>query len=112
VDLIKLLKSSTIFCLPSQVEGFGISTIEAAAAGVPYVVSDIDVFREITRNGQGGLLFDTNSISDLASKIQRLLKDHSLYAKKVIEGYKLAARYQWQDVAKATEKVYTSALNS
>ena len=57
-QLIKKIKESHLFVLPSAVEGFGISTIESAAAGVPYVVSDIPVFREVTKNGKGGLLFN------------------------------------------------------
>lgn len=107
-DLINKIKSSTVFCLPSEVEGFGISVIEAAASGVPYVISDIDVFKEVTKNGQGGLIFRLGDIKDLSSKIARLLTNQKLYAAKTREALGLAKNYQWPKIAKKTEAVYES----
>lgn len=108
--LIELLESSHIFSLPSTVEGFGISIIEAAAAGTPYVVSDIDVFREITKNGFGGLLFSQNNPYDLSQKIKILLTDKNLYDQKVKECQSLSENYQWLQIAVQTEAVYESIL--
>lgn len=110
VALIKNLKSSTVFCLPSEVEGFGLAIIEAAAAGIPYVVSDIAVFKEVTKNGRGGLLFRVGDPKDLAAKIQELLVDKLLYQKKVKEAAQLAKIYQWSQIVKETESVYKSLL--
>ena len=109
-DLVRNLKESSIFCLPSGVEGFGISIIEAAAAGIPYVVSNIPVFREVTKYGQGGLFFDLGNIDDLTHKNQRLLRDQDLYQRKVREGIKLAQKYQWSTIAAQTERVYLDLL--
>lgn len=105
-DLTNLLFKSRIFCLPSQTEGFGIVVIEAAAAGVPYVVSDIPVFKQVTKNGQGGLFFQLANVKDLSLKIEKLLEDQALYQRKIKEGVSLAKNYQWSDIAQATEKVY------
>lgn len=111
-ELINKIKASHLFCLPSQVEGFGISAIEAAAAGVPYVISDIPVFKEITKNSQGGLLFKLNNVKDLSDKIERLLLDKKLYKQKVEEAKLLAQNYQWTDIAKKTEDVYLSLISN
>ncbi len=111
IELIKRLKSSYLFCLPSAVEGFGITILEAAAAGIPFVVSNINVFKEITKNGKGGLLFELGSIYDLSKKIETLLTDKNLYIKKVYEAKSLAKIYNWQDVAIKTEDVYKKLLN-
>lgn len=105
-DVIKLLKLSEIFCLPSEVEGFGIVVIESLAAQTPYVASDIDVFKEITKNSQGGLLFELENPTDLAQKIDRLLKDKRLYNQKISEGQKLVSSYSWSKIADLTEQVY------
>ena len=110
-DLVRNLKESSIFCLRSGVEGFGISIIEAAAAGIPYVVSNIPVFREVTKYGQGGLFFDLGNIDDLTHKNQRLLRDQDLYQRKVREGIKLAEQYQWSTIAAQTERAYLDLLN-
>ena len=105
-QLIKKIKESHLFVLPSAVEGFGISTIESAAAGVPYVVSDIPVFREVTKNGKGGLLFNLGSPKDLAAKIKRLLQQDVLYKKKIEDAKELATFYNWRKIAIDTEKIY------
>lgn len=105
-DVVKLLKLSEFFCLPSEVEGFGISVIEALAAQTPYVISNIDVFKEVTKNGQGGLLFDLENPVDLAQKIEKLLKNKNLYRRKVNEGQKLIKSYSWSQIADLTEQVY------
>lgn len=104
--LIQCLKSSYAFCLPSEVEGFGISVIESMAAGIPYVVSDIPVFKEITQNGKGGLIFKTGNIIDLTKKLDNLLVDKDLYTRKLKEGRHLARNYSWHNVAVQTEKIY------
>lgn len=111
-ELIEKIKSSQLFCLPSAVEGFGISIIESAAAGVPYVVSDIDVFGEITKTGQGGLLFKLNNVKDLSDKIERLLLDKKLYKQKAQEAISLAKNYQWPDIAQRTERIYLDLIKN
>lgn len=109
-NLVRTIKSSHIFCLPSAIEGFGISVIEAATAGVPYVVSNIEVFKEVTKNGKGGLFFKLGDISDLAAKLKKLLTDKELYAKKSKESRQLAKIYDWEDIAQKTEKLYLTLI--
>ena len=105
-EVIRLLMLSKIFCLPSEVEGFGIAVIEALAAQTPYVISDIDVFKEVTKNGRGGLMFELENPTDLAQKIERLLEDKNLYLQKVNEGQRLINNYNWSKIADLTEQVY------
>ena len=107
--------TSRSFCLPdlsppSEVEGFGISVIEAAAAGVPYVVSDIPVLKEVTRNGQGGLIAKVGDIAELSQKLEKLITDKKLYAEKSKQAIHLAKSYQWPQIARLTESVYTKAV--
>lgn len=109
--LILELKSSKIFCLPSSVEGFGISVIEAAAARIPYVISNIKVFKEITKNGKGGLIFKLGDICDLANNVERFLKDENLYSQKHKELKELTKLYNWKDISNETLKVYKILVN-
>ncbi len=109
-ELIDLYLSSSIFCLPSSVEGFGISVVEAAAAGTPYIVSDIGVFKEVTKNGQGGFIFKLGDIASLAEKLEKLLMDKALYKIKQADGKRLAKNYLWPAIAKETEKIYLGLL--
>ncbi len=110
-DVKKVMASSRIFCHPSTVEGFGIVVIEAMSLGIPVVVADIPVMREITHNGQGVLFFEPKNRRSLALKIQMLLTDKKLYSQKVLEAKKLAKEYSWEQIAAQTEKVYKSLLS-
>ncbi len=110
-ELVDLYKSSHIFSLPSIVEGFGIATIEAAAAGLPYVNSDITVQKEITKNGQGGYLVDSKNPLNFSQKFQLLLNNPDLYKKKSLESKRLSALYNWESIIKKTESVYYSLLD-
>lgn len=46
-EILRLLSGAGIFVFPSLAEGFGLPPLEAMAAGIPVVCSDIPVFREI-----------------------------------------------------------------
>lgn len=111
IDLIKKLKSSHVFCLPSIVEGFGLVTLEALAAGLPYVNADIPINREVTQGGQGGLLFTPQDPTDIAQKTLQLLTDKKLYQQKIAEGQHLLKNYSWSKSALQTEAVYKSVIN-
>jgi len=107
-ELIKHLMDAEIFCLPTSVEGFGISIIESAAAKTPYVVTDLPVIREVTKKYLGGLAVKLDDIYDLSKKINKLLTNKKLYDEKSKECLKLAKIYSWEKVAKQTEKTYLS----
>lgn len=110
LELIKLYKSSHLFSLPSIVEGFGIATIEAAAAGLPYVNSDTDIQKEVTQNSRGGFLVSPNDPLMFAEKFLDLLTNKNLYQKKVKEAKHLVKNYNWEQIARQTETVYKSVL--
>lgn len=109
---VRILKRSHIFSLPSLVEGFGLATVEALACGIPYVNSDIPATREITKRGQGGLLFTPKNVTEFANELYQLLSDKKLYQKKQRDGQKLLAEYSWKRIAKKTEALYKSRIVS
>ena len=96
-NVLKILASSQIFVSASILEGFGISVIEACALSVPYVITDIKPFIEITEGGQGGLIFRNKDIDDLANKIEELFKKE-IYQQKKKEAINLAKSYDWRDI--------------
>ena len=109
-ELIKLYKSSHVFSLPSIVEGFGIATIEAASAGLPFVNSNIPIHKEVTHNGYGGYLVDPKNPQEYSDKIYRLLSNKYLYEKKKEQAIKLSKNYSWNEIVKSTEKIYQSLI--
>jgi glycosyltransferase involved in cell wall biosynthesis len=105
-DVMRILKKSHIFCLPSVLEGFGIVMAEAMASETPYVCSDIEVLREVTNNGKGGLIFKQKNPIDLAHNIKELLTNKKLYSQKIKEEKELIKRYDWEKITDKINKIY------
>lgn len=73
-----------LFVQPSRYEGFGITVAEAMSAKVPVLVSNIEGPMEIIESGKYGMCFECQNISDLAEKLEIILKggyDYSLIDK-------------------------------
>ncbi|MBU0762809.1 MAG: glycosyltransferase family 4 protein [Candidatus Altiarchaeota archaeon] len=99
-DVLKVMKASHAVCLPSVVEGFGITVVEAMALGVPYVASDIGAVREATEGGVGGVLYQPGDVEGLTSSLTKVLRGGVRGGSKNISGY------DWSRRAKKVEEVY------
>lgn len=67
-----------VLVLPSQAEGFGLVLIEAMAAGIPIVATNVPGIRDVVEHGRTGLLVRARAPTDLAAAIQRVMLDSSL----------------------------------
>ncbi|MBI4149878.1 glycosyltransferase family 4 protein [Candidatus Woesearchaeota archaeon] len=104
--VMQYLKRSHVFCLPSVMEGFGITILEAMACGVPYVCTDIKPLQEITHQGKGGFLCRQKDPHDLAAKLLQLLTDKRVYAQKARECRQYGRMRDWKRLAKEVEVAY------
>src|SRR2546422_5286487 len=108
--LIALYRSSNIFVLPSDYEPFGISVLEAMAARIPVVVSDVGGLSEIVEHGVTGLKVQPRDPVSLAASIRRLLEEESLARELTQKAYLMAGeRYRWDHAAESTLRVYERA---
>jgi glycosyltransferase involved in cell wall biosynthesis len=69
-----------IAVLPSYREGLPKSLLEAAAAGLPMVATDVPGCREICRDGETGLLVPARTVEPLADALEKLAADPALRA--------------------------------
>lgn len=74
-EKIKLFQKAWVFVNPSLIEGWGITTIEANACGVPVVASNVPGLCESVNNPHTGFLFPHGDIEKMAEKIIYLLSD-------------------------------------
>lgn len=78
-DVPRLLSSATLAVVPSVwAEAFGLTVVEAMAAGRPVVASNIGGIPELVSPGETGLLVPPNQPAELARAICRLLDDEPL----------------------------------
>jgi len=73
-ELPEILRSASIFVLPSATEGRAKAFLEAMACGLPCVVSDIPAFADIVADG-AAIAFPPRDVSALARVLQELLAD-------------------------------------
>jgi len=106
-DIPELLASCHVACLPSYREGLPLSLIEAAAAGLPLVATDVPGCREICRHGENGLLVPARDPAALAGAIATLARDPALRARMGARSRELAETvFSKEAVAAGTFAVY------
>ena len=88
-DIPDLLSNADIFALSTtEKEGFGIVLIEAMAAGLPIIATDVSACKEVLDNGNAGILIPPGKVDLWIKEISRLLNSKKLrnfYSKKSIE---------------------------
>ncbi len=109
-DVMKVVNSSDIFCLPSIVEGFGIVIIEAQSLKTPFVAARIPPVVE-SSGQKGGLFYEPKDYEQLASQIQRILGDDELIKKLQIEGLENKNNYTKEVIGAKLNKAYESLFN-
>jgi glycosyltransferase involved in cell wall biosynthesis len=103
-QLHELYATSAGFAYLSEYEGFGLPPLEAMAAGVPTLVSNLSCLPEVT--GDGALAVNPHDPNAVAVALSRLLKDEELRRTLVKRGRKVAAWYSWEKSATALARVY------
>jgi phosphatidylinositol alpha-mannosyltransferase len=100
-----------VFVAPSiGWESFGIILLEAMAAGVPIVASDIPGFRNVVSAGREALLVPPGDPVRLARAIQDVLDEPGLARALSAAGSRAVRAYSWQRVTDEIETVYRQAL--
>lgn len=82
----------------SLFEGFGIPLLEAMSCGVPCITSNTSSMPEVV--GDAGLLVEPTDVSDIATKMQDIWSDKSLYQKLVTNCEVQAAKFSWDLTAR------------
>jgi phosphatidylinositol alpha-mannosyltransferase len=91
-------------------ESFGYSIVEAMAAGVPVVATDIEGYRQVATSEVDALLVPPGDPEALAAAIARILDDEALSTRLAEAGRGTAASFDWGTVTDRIEAVYRSAL--
>jgi glycosyltransferase-like protein len=105
-EIERLFRAADAFAFPSVKEGFGLAALEAVAAELPLVASDLDVFRGYLTDGESALLTPVGDVDALAAALERVATDGALRARLRAGGRAVVARHTWERSALAHERVY------
>lgn len=84
--------------LPSLAEGFGLVLIEAMAAGVPVVATDVPGIGDVVRHGYNGLLVELNALDGIALAVRRLVDEPQLRSELIANGQRHVREHFTWDV--------------
>ncbi len=106
------LAETDIFILASQFEGRPNVILEAMAAGLPIVASDIDGIRELIKHEETGLLFNSGETDALATQLKRLIADSNLRYKlgHTARDFILREGLTWEQCASEYEELYSHCI--
>lgn len=104
-------RASDIFVSPATgSESFGIVLVEAMAAGLPLVASDIAGYREVARHESEGLLVQPSDPAALAGGVRRILNDPALAQRLGENGFRRSRSFAWDRIIDRLEIVYDGLL--
>jgi glycosyltransferase involved in cell wall biosynthesis len=99
--------SMYLSCLHSLMEGLGLSVMEAQAAGIPVVASNVGGLPDLIEDGKNGYLVPPGNPEVLAARIVSVLKDPAqAKAMAKIARANIEQKFSSQDMVKGTVKVY------
>ncbi|MFQ5662167.1 MAG: glycosyltransferase, partial [Candidatus Paceibacteria bacterium] len=100
-EIPQYLHISDVFVRPSLSEGMGSSFIEAMAAGVPVIATEVGGITDFLKDGSTGLFCGVYDPRGISEKVELLVKDSEL-RKKIIQNAKqmVEEKYDWNLIAK------------
>jgi glycosyltransferase involved in cell wall biosynthesis len=105
--LATLYRRACAFVFLSEYEGFGLTPLEALGAGVPILVLDTPIAREVY--GEAALYVPSADPAIVRSALERVLSDAELRARLRDAAGPVLARYSWDTCARQVLNVLLSA---
>jgi glycosyltransferase involved in cell wall biosynthesis len=106
----QLMAAANVFVLPSKIESFGLTLLEASAAGVPVVCANAGGIPEVFQDGFNALLYPPGDDDAMAKAIIRVIQDKELAKRMSANAVDTANKFTWERTAEQTLQVYKEVL--
>jgi alpha-1,3-rhamnosyl/mannosyltransferase len=107
-ELDSLYARATAFIDASFAAGFGLPALEAMLAGLPVLLADTPIFREVA--GDAVRYFDPHDAQSLARLMTEMTADPVALDRMAVAGLAHARRFSWENVAEETLTTFRRAL--
>ena len=101
-------RSADALAFPSIKEGWGLAVLEAMAAGLPVVSSDIAVLREYLTPDQSAVMTQVADPVSLAAGMLRVVTDEALRETLVRGGRSVVPTFSWERAAEEHARLYAA----
>jgi len=109
-DVIPFYKRMDIFILPSIYEGFGIVLLEAMAAGVPVIATNVDGITEVVIDGESGILIPPKNPEVIADAVFKIIENPHLAKSLVNEAFKRSEMFDIKEHVMKIDNFYRNLL--
>jgi glycosyltransferase involved in cell wall biosynthesis len=97
--------------LTSNNEGTPVSLIEAQAANIPIITTDVGGVRDIVLEGETGFIVPKNDVTSLSDKMRLLIEDEKLRKKMSQNGWTFVEhKFHYTTLVKNMEEYYHSLI--
>ena len=107
-ELPALTAGASLFVYPSLYEGFGFPVVQAMASSVPVITSNVSSLPEVT--GDGGILIEPKSVSQLAAAMTSLLEDESKREQLGKRARQHADQFRWSRCAERSVAFFEKVI--
>ncbi len=112
-DVPNILPALDVFVLPSLYEGLPYTVLEAMAAGIPVVATDVVGVGDVVRDGTTGLLVPPGDVPALSGAVQRILDDPSLGRRLALAGQtEVGSRFTLRETVSRLESLYLALMRA
>lgn len=109
-EIPQILKSADLFVLPSVKEAFGLVLLEAMAAQLPIIATEVGGIPEIIQNHKSGELVPPQDYEALADKILAVMSNNALMQKLAYMGHHRVKTFDITEMVRKTENIYDTIL--
>jgi len=110
-DMHTLLSASDAFVLSSEFEGNPLCVMEAMAAGLPVVGTDVGGVSQLIEDGKSGLLVKSGDLKSLSAAMKSLMLDNGLRSRiKDLSRKTALEKFDSSIMARSYEKLFLSKL--
>ena len=109
-QLVNAFHAADLFLLPSIHEPFGIVILEAWAAGLPVVASDVGGIPSFVKDGVNGSLFPSNELDGVTDVLKSRIANPAARRRLAEAGHNEVDQYSWDRVTRRLAAIYEEVI--